>query len=248
MRFCPDVTDYKKFYATALGRQVRHAITRRIESFWPDLAGDTLIGLGYSVPYLKPYLRQKNGEIISFMMAEQGAVYWPRNRENLCSLVDAEHLPLRDAQINRVLVAHALEYSEYPLEVLQEIWRVLTPGGRAILMVPNRKSWWSHSEKSVFSHGYPYRIGQLRNLVDEVGFTEVQTAGALYFPPLEWKLLYRMMPLLEYASNLLRAHLGGVIIMHVEKQLYASAKEAKKPALLKGVYAPSGKPALSKNP
>lgn len=247
MRFCPDVTAYKQFYATGLGRQARAAITKRLSEIWPDLSGDTLLGLGYATPYLKTYLRSKRGEVLSFMPAKQGAVYWPRNRENLCALVDAKAMPLRDGQLNRVLVAHMLEYSDYPLELLQEVWRVLTPGGRAILVVPNRQSLWSRAEASIFSHGYPYRVGQLRSLVKEVGFTEVETTGALYFPPLRWRMLYKAMPFLESFGMLLRAHLGGVIIMHIEKQLYAGVKETKKPALLDGVYATATKPALSKN-
>lgn len=246
MRFCPDVTHYKRFYATGLGRLVRTSITRRLFSIWPDLAGDTLVGIGYAVPYLKPYLRQSHGEVVSFMPAEQGAVYWPRNRENLCALVDAETLPLRDGQINRVLMIHALEYSEHPVEWLQELWRVLTPGGRAVCVVPHRNSWWSRSERSAFAHGYPYRASQLKQIAEEAGFTVVQTHGALYFPPLAWRALYRVMPWVESVGTLLNSYLGGVVMIQLEKQLYASAKPNPKKALLEGVYAPSGKPAMTR--
>ena len=247
MLFCPEISDYKQFYATGLGRQVRASITKRLLHLWPELSGDTLLGLGYALPYLKPYMRQNKGEILAMMGADQGAVYWPRNQANLCALVDWTNLPIRDAQMNRVLAVHALEYCDDPTRMLQEIWRVLTPGGRALIVVPNRRSGWARSEQSLFSHGYPYRVRQLRSLAEEGGFTTVSTDAAMFFPPWGWKGFERLMPSIDsFGQLLLPQHLGGVIILNIEKQLYAKVGQPAKSDLLKGVYAPAGKPAMTR--
>ena len=45
-------------------------------------------------------------------------------------LVDETDLPLIDEGADRILFVHMLEWSEHPLELLREIWRVLAPNGR----------------------------------------------------------------------------------------------------------------------
>ena len=40
--------------------------------------------------------------------------------------------------IDRVLMVHSLEFAESPRETLKELWRVLAPGGRLVIVVPNR--------------------------------------------------------------------------------------------------------------
>ena len=54
------------------------------------------------------------------------------------------HLP--DASIDRVLAVHSLEMAANARDQLREIWRVLAPGGRVILVVPNRRGLWARGE------------------------------------------------------------------------------------------------------
>lgn len=48
----------------------------------------------------------------------------------------ADALPLRDAEVDLVLLAETLEHLEFPEKALAEAWRVLKPGGRLVLTVP----------------------------------------------------------------------------------------------------------------
>ena len=51
------------------------------------------------------------------------------------------------AVIGLVLVLlHALETADHPHAVLSEAWRVLGPGGRMLVMAPNRAGLWARSE------------------------------------------------------------------------------------------------------
>ena len=43
------------------------------------------------------------------------------------------------ASIDRVVLVHALEETESPDDLIEEVGRVLSPGGRMILVVPNRR-------------------------------------------------------------------------------------------------------------
>ena len=56
-------------------------------------------------------------------------------------LMDGEHLQFEDNQFDMVYAHGVLQYTENPVQMLNEIKRVLKPGGHAILMVYNRISW-----------------------------------------------------------------------------------------------------------
>ena len=58
-------------------------------------------------------------------------------------LVDDTELPLIDEGADRILLVHMLEWSEKPRELLRELWRVLAPNGRLLLVVPNRRGLWA---------------------------------------------------------------------------------------------------------
>lgn len=51
-------------------------------------------------------------------------------------IVDAQHLPFRDASVTNLLGLDALHHFETPLAFLTEAQRVLCPGGRLILVEP----------------------------------------------------------------------------------------------------------------
>lgn len=53
----------------------------------------------------------------------------------LCA--DGYQLPFRDASFDAVLLIAVLEHTREPWRILAEARRVLTPGGRAIIVVPN---------------------------------------------------------------------------------------------------------------
>ena len=51
---------------------------------------------------------------------------------------------------DRILLVHMLEWSEKPLDLLHELWRVLAPNGRLLLVVPNRRGLWARVDIKPF--------------------------------------------------------------------------------------------------
>ena len=215
-----DVVDLRSFYATPLGRVAQRFIGAIVQARWDNVAGLSVLGIGYATPWLDGF-RDKAVRVIAFMPAEQGVVNWPTEGEvSSSALVDATQMPLPDSCIDRILMVHALENADAPHELLAEIWRVLTPGGRMILVAPNRRSAWARMETTPFGQGQPYSRGQLRTLLREALFSPVHETEALYAPPFMRPTLLRFAGVFEKIGARLALPGAGVHVIEATKQVY----------------------------
>ena len=139
---------------------MRRLLRPRLRVFWPNVQGMTVLGLGYATPYLRIFEGEAE-RVIAAMPGPQGVVRWPRGLPGRVMLVDEDDLPLPDASVDRLLLMHALENSENTRALLREVWRVLTPQGRLLAVVPNRRGLWAHIEATPFGQGHPYTPPQL---------------------------------------------------------------------------------------
>ena len=129
-------------------------------------------------------------------------------------------LPLPDASIDRVLVVHGLETAEHPSAVLEEVWRVLAPGGRAIFVVPSRRGVWARVDGTPFGQGQPYSKGQLRDLMREALFSPIFWGEALYAPPFRRRFFVNSAPAIERIGAAIGLPFAGVHIVEATKQVY----------------------------
>ena len=98
----------------------------------------------------------------------------PRARVRIARrLADARY---PHSHFDQVLIWHVLEHLEHPRETLEEVHRILRPGGRLIVAVPNFESlqaeWsgaaWFHLDLPRHLHHFP--LAALRRLLDDTGF------------------------------------------------------------------------------
>lgn len=214
-----DVSDLRAFYSSPLGEVARRYIGRTILERWENCVGLSLMGLGYAPPYFAPF-RERAMRVVAFMPAEQGVTNWPTSGAIASALVDPILLPLPDASIDRALLVHMLEMSDQPRLLLEEIWRVLAPGGRMILVVPNRGGVWARFDRTPFGHGLPYSRSQLRELLRETDFLPIHWAEALYAPPFMRPFLLRTSAAFETMGSRLALPGSGVHLVEATKQLY----------------------------
>jgi SAM-dependent methyltransferase len=214
-----DVTDLRAFYASPLGSVTRRLVGRGIDRFWGRLTGLRILGLGYAVPYLTA-VRPECERTLAFMPASQGVVNWPPTGASASALVDPLMMPLPDASIDRMLVVHALETVESPTELLHEIWRILTPGGRIIVVVPNRRGLWARMDTTPFGHGQPFSRTQLKGLMRQTLFSPEGWAETLYVPPLRSRFFLRSAVAWERLGVGLSLPFAGLHIVEATKQLY----------------------------
>jgi SAM-dependent methyltransferase len=181
--------------------------------------------------------------VISAMPAPQGAIHWPREHANSCALVEDEALPFSDATFDRIMLVHALDHCSDPSAMLREVWRVLAPGGRVIVVVPNRRGLWARSELSPFGYGRPYSGSQLKELMKNCQFNVLSDSEALFMPPSRAVSIQRTARTWENLGRRFWPAFAGILILEAEKLVFRSLPvDGKKSRLrvLRPVFIPDG--------
>lgn len=224
-----DVLALQRFYASPLGEAVRRAATRRLGALWPNVEGLDLLGIGYPVPYLGK-VRETARRTVLMMPAEQGVEPWPAEAPGLAALADDMRLPFMDAVFDRVLLVHALEEASAAHAMLREVWRVMAPEGRLVVIAANRWSLWAQSGATPFGNGRPYSRTQLAALLSDAMFEPVVSARALYMPP--WSAMTGAADAFERVGEIVWPAQGGLVLMEAVKRLYASTARSQSRVLL----------------
>ncbi|MTI44076.1 methyltransferase family protein [Roseibium hamelinense] len=239
-----DVADLRTFYDLPLGQLLRGLIGEHVRLMWPDLTRQSLLGIGYAGPFMRPYLGQAE-KCMAAMPAQQGAVPWPQERETAAALVQDASLPFSDAVFDRVMMVHALDHCSDASAILEEAWRVLAPGGKLLAIVPNRRGLWSQSELSPFGYGRPYSRGQLKDLLRNCHFEILDDREALFMPPTKARSVLRAAWTWERIGRRIWPAFGGLLLMEAEKKVYRTipSNGNKSPLrVLKPVFVPKGAP------
>lgn len=220
-----DVEDLRDFYASRLGLLVKRRLRGHIRSYWHGRKISCLVGLGFAAPYLSA---AENAYRVGALMPDgQGALIWPRVGKTKTVLVREDHLPLPDNSVDQLLVTHCLEVAERPRPMLREIWRVLSPEGRVLFIVPNRRGVWSRLDHTPFGQGSPFSRNQLERLITDSMMTPERWSSALYFPPLSYRVAVRAAPAIERLGTPIGAMFAGVLIVEARKELIGPAGRLK---------------------
>ncbi len=250
-----DVLDLRNFYyRSALGRSAQSVMREELKILWPNVGSETVVGFGFAAPLLRPFLNEAR-RVISLMPGPQGVMPWPAGQPNISVLCEETLWPLQTGQVDKLLVLHGLETCENPTALLDECWRVLHPGGKAIFMVPNRSGLWSGSDSTPFGYGRPYSLRQLDAQLRRHKFVPERSVSTLYQPPSHKRLWRKFAGFMEKTGHkvpLLAP--GGVLITEVSKQMHApvgpgSRVTAKRPLrVLEGLGGGVPEPARGRNP
>jgi len=219
-----DVVDLRDFYATTLGQVARRMIRRRLRELWPDVTGQSVLGVGYTTPYLNSF-RGEAERVLAAMPAAQGVLHWPPENSGLTTLVDEQELPFPDLSMDRVLLVHAFECAEQTRPLMREVWRVLSGSGRLLVVVPNRSGIWARFERTPFGHGLPHTPGQLSKVLRDNLFTPIESHRALFVPPVHSRMVLSSAPVWEQVGQRAFKTFSGVIMTEAVKQIYAAGAE-----------------------
>ncbi len=223
-----DVAMAADFYSGRQGAVTARLVRERLVSLWPDLAGKSLLGLGYAAPYLRLW-RESAERCVALTPAQIGAARWPAGKPGLSCTAEEDALPFPDLLFDRILLVHGLEAAENARRLLREVWRVLKDDGLLLVVAPNRRSPWAYVEATPFGHGQPYSPRQLGGLLAASLFRIERRETALYLPPLNRRLVLRTARLWERAGRRLAPQLAGLTICEAVKDCYAAVPALKRP-------------------
>jgi len=225
-----DVIALRDFYKTPLGQHVAGQMHPHMTRFWQADASGCNVMVGYGLGWLPPTSCNHHipANLLSLMLARSGVIAWPESEPGRSGLVDGHALPLPDVHIDRLLLAHALEFDAEPGRLLDECWRVLDGAGRLLVVVPNRRGLWAQLEHTPFGHGRPYSSRQLCQLLDMHGFVPKRTYRTVCLPPLHNRAMVRFATTIERLGQRWWPALGGVLLVEAEKKLYAAAGNTSK--------------------
>ena len=154
------------------------------------------------------------------------------------------------ADARRVMVLmHGLETSERPSELLDECWRVLGPGGKALFIVPNRAGMWARRDRTPFGYGRPYSPGQLETQLRKHQFLPERHLGALFQFPSQQRIWMKSAPLFEKIGRQMPTMMGGgAILVEATKLVYPPRGRPQRSTarraigVLEGMTEPQAKP------
>lgn len=209
------------FYGSACGGVTARVLRERLSAMWPDLCGLSLLGIGYSVPYLRLW-REDALRCIALTPAHIGVARWPTGVANLSCTAEEEALPFADLSFDCILLVHGLETAENARRLLREVWRVLKDDGRLLIVAPNRSGMWAYWDGTPFGHGLPYSMGQLSRLLAAGLFRVERRDAALWMPPSRLRVLLRSAALFERAGRRMMPGLAGVMLTEAVKDVYAA--------------------------
>ena len=213
-----DARDAAGFYATPLGRLTAGLLRKKLIALWPSCANLSILGLGFTGPYLSLWRGQ--ARCLAVSPAAMGPAAWPAGRPGLACVAEEEALPFADLSFDRILIVHGLEQAENTRRALREAWRLLKDDGRLIVVAPNRRGIWAYMESTPFGHGQPYSENQLARLLSSLFFRVESQQAALFAPPMDWRPALRLFNAWEKAGSTLAPQLAGLTIAEATKDMH----------------------------
>lgn len=217
-----DVQDLRNFYyRSTLGRAAQRAVRTQMLRLWPDADGETVVGFGFAAPLLRPYLGSAR-RVVALMPGPQGVMPWPAGHPNVSVLCEETLWPIDTGHADRLIMLHGLETSPHQSLVLEEAFRVLAPGGRALFIVPHRAGLWSRSDATPFGYGRPYTLAQLEHQLKAHHFMPERARTTLYQPPSTRRFWRKSGGFWERFGDVVSPVLaGGVLMVEATKRVHA---------------------------
>ena len=126
------------------------------------LYGDICVDIQFS--------RHTSSQQLYDLLSKYGLTYNP-NAKRIQHNLNQFPYPFEDNSADKVFIIHTLEHLEYPLKVLQEVYRILKPNGEVIIVIPNPLK--NEADKKDTGHIYSWTIWSIKNLLEYVGYKNI---------------------------------------------------------------------------
>jgi len=228
--FDDQAATYDRWYATPLGQLVDRVEKEAIFALLPEVKGLRLLEVGCGTGNISMALAHRGDRVMGLdasgpmlaraqVKARQGglAITWIKGL--------ASFLPFADGSFDGLLCILALDFITDREIVLQEMVRVLCPGGFLSIAMLNRFSLWTLKrvvrawfKPSLWRQVRFITPGRLWHLLSgQPELADIRTRQAVYFPPWKNRRLICYYPYLEKLGNALNLSTGAFLAAVAKK-------------------------------
>lgn len=222
-----DIDAIHRYYLSSEGQKTAQQLASDVRLLWPEQNSENTpdqnnineVAIGFPFPFL-PQLRLPP----VLMPTSLDAPPWQGPRGVINAQIDPECWPISSDIMDRIFIAHALEFAPDPAAFLCEAARVLSGAGRLLIMVPHRRGLWARSRRTPFGHGASYSRGQLYRLLLDCGLQPMKFHRSLISPPEkklpEKKWAKPVKSSMERLGGGVARVLSGVLLVEATKMVY----------------------------
>lgn len=176
------MNSFENFFSTSAGMLLRCWEAAQMDALLADCLGESALQLG--APY-GSLLRNASHE--SRILGTQLGTVTAQDCATL--KLNFEALPFREDVFDLVVCVHALEFSHNPTQFFSEVFRVLAPEGRLVVLSLNPWGpWWMRKKENLFdfdsqTHFKPLGVSEVKGYCQKYGIIDRGRFG-VYCPSL----------------------------------------------------------------
>ena len=132
---------------------------------------------------------------------------------------DYENLPFESNSVSLIILPHTLEFCTCPAQLLREIYRVLLPGGRLVILEFNRWSLWSWVYPG---SGRFYSIWNVKKWLNESGYVEIFNKSFFFLGAAKKTFNARLLKFSDVLGQIFTPKMGAVYLIYAQKKMTGS--------------------------
>ena len=175
----------------------RRLFRKVIKTYFPETRDIRCADIGSSTGANLTLFSEIGALVCVGLEYEYGAIQLAKNKSSIPLLQGSgEELPFDQDSFDLVTCTDVLEHIRKDQTTVNEIHRVLRPGGYALITVPAFQFLWGHQDE-VSHHLRRYRRREIEKILTQAGFKIIESFyfnWILFFPVLLVRLISRIVP------------------------------------------------------
>jgi len=188
----------EKIQANPIVEFEQHVRSRTVLELLSPGRGEKILDIGCGNARDISYIVEQGAQVIGIDISEGMVTEAKMDLEKLgyknitLEVGDAMQLNYADSEFDKVLCSEVIEHIPDAEKALDEIWRILKPGGILVLSTPNPRSWygfdrfvvWERILRKKWDHPFDHwrSMSELLSMTEQKGFETLRRVGACYVP------------------------------------------------------------------